>query len=304
MKLFFILSFIIICFLLFLLFYHLYYLRLIRRLENMIDTAINGHFTENTFDESRLSALESRFAGYLAASETSFKNIAAEKDKIKTLISDISHQTKIPLSNILLYSELLAEQDLPAEALQYASALTAQAGKLNFLITSLVKLSRLETGILTLSPKQSAIFPMIEALRQQYIPAAEEKGLFLSVPNPLPETERTQLSAVFDEKWTQEALSNILDNAVKYTESGGITISIKPYELFLCIEIADTGIGIPEQEQPKIFSRFYRSETVSQKPGVGIGLFLAREIIAAEGGYIKVSSEPFKSSVFSVYLPK
>lgn len=280
--------------------YHFYTLRTMRRLENMINAAIEGSFSEQIFDESRLSALESRFAKYLSASEASFKNTAMEKDKIKTLISDISHQTKTPVSNILLYSELLAEQDLTEESEQYVSALAMQTEKLKFLITSLVKLSRLETGILTLSPQKTFIFPMLESLVAQYIPLAKEKGidLFLSATG-----KNKNLSAIFDEKWTAEAIGNLIDNAVKYTEKGGITISAISYEIFLCIQIKDTGIGIPEEEHSKIFSRFYRSESVHEKPGVGIGLFLSREIITLEGGYMKVSSIPGKGSVFSIYLP-
>ena len=281
--------------------YHFYTLHTVRRLENMIDAAIDGSFTEHTFDESRLSSLESRFAKYLSASETSRKNITTEKNSIKELISDISHQTKTPIANILLYSELLSEQDLPKEAEKYVSALTTQSEKLNFLIVSLVKLSRLETGIFTLSPKKASVYPMIEKLMDQYSPLAEEKGLIFCHKNPDNETENP--AALFDEKWTMEAVGNLIDNAIKYTETGSVTLCVKSYEMFLCIQISDTGIGIPEQEHSKIFSRFYRSQTVHEKSGIGIGLFLAREIIMLENGYIKVSSKPGKGSVFSVYLP-
>ncbi|MBD5551262.1 MAG: HAMP domain-containing histidine kinase [Lachnospiraceae bacterium] len=286
---------------LFMLLYHFHTLRLMQRLEDMIDSAIDGSFTEQTFDESRLSALENKFAKYLSASETSYKNIAAEKNKINTLISDISHQTKTPVSNILLYSELLAEQNLTEESMQYVSSLTMQTEKLNFLIASLVKLSRLETGILTLSPKKTFVFPMMEKLLAQYTPPAEEKGLILSINNA--EESKKDSAAIFDEKWTMEAIGNLIDNAIKYTEKGSITLSVKSYEMFLCIQVSDTGIGISESEQSKIFSRFYRAGAVHEKPGVGIGLFLTREIIMLENGYIKVSSNPGKGSVFSVYLP-
>lgn len=282
--------------------YHFHTLRLIRRLEDMIDAAINGSFTEKIFDESRLSALESRFAKYLSAAETSYRNIAAEKNSIKELISDISHQTKTPIANVLLYSELLKEQNLPQEAAQYVSFLTIQAEKLKFLISSLVKLSRLETGILVLSPKRTPVYPMLEKLAAQYTPFAEEKGLIFSLAQP--EKLSDNPSAVFDEKWTAEAVGNMIDNAVKYTEKGSVTLSVKSYEMYLCIQVADTGIGISEQEQSKIFSRFYRSEAVHQQAGIGIGLFLAREIITLEEGYIKICSKPGKGSVFSVFLPQ
>jgi len=269
-----------------------------KRLDKMIDSAINGTFTEMVFDESRLSSLENKFARYLASSEFYTKNMMTEKEKIKTLISDISHQTKIPLSNITLYSELLQEQSLSKEAAQYVSSLISQAGKLKFLITSLVKLSRLETGTLILKPKSASVFSLLTVLKEQYEPAAEEKDLLLSLQEP-----DVTKNVVFDEKWTQEAIGNILDNAIKYTDSGSITMSVISYQLFTRIDIADTGIGIPEQEQAKIFSRFYRSESVHEKPGIGIGLFLARKILSLENGYIKVSSKNGNGSVFSVYLP-
>lgn len=286
-------------------FYHLHTLRIMNRLENMVYAAIDGSFTEQIFDESRLSALESNFAKYLSASETSYKNIAAEKNNIKTMISDISHQTKTPISNILLYSELLSEQDLSPESREYVSSLTSQAEKLKFLVTSLVKLSRLETGILTLSPKKTPVLPMIDNLIGQYTPSAKEKNLALSILNAGSNTDEhtDDPAAVFDEKWTTEAIGNLIDNSIKYTESGSITLSVIPYEMFLCIQVADTGIGIPEQEHAKIFLRFYRSESVHEKPGAGIGLFLSRQIITMEGGYMKVSSKPGGGSVFSVYLP-
>ena len=95
-----------------------------------------------------------------------------------------------------------------------------------------------------------------------------------------------------------------MDNAVKYTPDGGaITIDLLEMELFVRIGIKDTGIGISEEETAKIFGRFYRSPMVDSQEGVGIGLFLTREIIAKESGYIKVESEVGKGSIFYVYLP-
>ncbi|MGL4790465.1 MAG: sensor histidine kinase, partial [Phocaeicola sp.] len=104
--------------------------------------------------------------------------------------------------------------------------------------------------------------------------------------------------------WTAEALYNIIDNAIKYTPSGGsVRISVTAYQLFCRIDVTDTGIGISEDETAKIFSRFYRSQQVTDKDGVGLGLYLAREIMAAQGGYIKVASKSDCGSVFSVFLP-
>lgn len=270
--------------------------KIMKNLDAMLDRAINGTFTTDKIDETMYSALEFKLSHYLTACELSAQNVAAEKDKIKELISDISHQTKTPISNVLLYSELLGEQNLSAESQNYVHALNAQAQKLKFLINSLVKLSRLETGILTLAPSKQPIMPMLEKIKEQFAASSTTKGLSFTL-------NATEAEAVFDAKWTVEALCNLVDNAIKYTSHGGITIDVIPYELFCCIKISDTGMGIAEEEQPRIFSRFYRSSDVHTEDGIGIGLYLARKIISEESGYIKLTSSPGKGSQFAVYLP-
>ena len=169
-------------------------------IERMLDAAMTGSFSETNFDESQLSALETKFAHYLSAAEASSQNIAQEKDKIKTLIADISHQTKTPIANLLLYSELLMEETLPASAKANVEALYKQSEKLRFLIDSLVKLSRLENGIISLSPQQAALQPLLESVVEQYTAKASEKGLSLQMQD-------TDAFAVFDFKWTAEALA-------------------------------------------------------------------------------------------------
>ncbi len=266
-------------------------------IEKMLDAAIDGSFTESVFDESKLSALETKFAHYLSGAEISSRNIAQEKDRIKALIADISHQTKTPISNLLLYSELLMEEELSESAKANVVALYNQSEKLRFLIDSLVKLSRLENGIISLSPQHTALQPLLQDIAEQYAAKADAKGLSLYLHD-------TDISATFDPKWTTEALANIIDNAIKYTEHGTITISAVSYEIFVRVDISDTGAGISESEQSKIFTRFYRSKDVPEQEGVGIGLYLTRQIISGEGGYIKVTSIPGKGSTFSVFVPK
>lgn len=267
------------------------------RIGHMLDDAMENRFSEKIFDESRLSALETRFANYLSASAISAQNVKIERDNIKSLISDISHQTKTPIANLLLYSELLSEGGLSEEMKHNVDAIWRQAESLRFLIDSLVKLSRLENGIFSLSPRPETVRPMLQSIYGQFSPKAEEKGLKLCL-------EDTEAVAVFDPKWTAEAIGNIVDNAIKYTVSGSVSLSVVCYEFFLRIDIADSGIGIAESELSRIFKRFYRSESVKDQEGVGIGLYLAREIITGEGGYIKVSSVVGSGSTFSVFLPR
>ncbi len=271
---------------------------LLRHLDDMIDSAKNGNFSETNYNEKRLSRLESKMYQYLSAGKTFMRELTSEKDSIKTLVSDISHQTKTPVSNILLYTQLLAEsKELNEKDKQLAKQIEDQTEKLNFLIASLVKTSRLENGIIRLTPKKENVSTLLNDL--DFKSQASEKSIALTI-----ETSNN-LEAYFDLKWTLEALSNIVDNAIKYTPSGGsVSIKVIEYEMFVRIDITDTGIGMSEDETSKVFARFYRSPRVSQEKGVGIGLYLAREILARENGYIKISSKIHKGSTFSLFLPK
>lgn len=136
-------------------------------IEQMLEAAIEGTYSETNFDESRLSALETKFAHYLSSAAISARNVTIEKDKMKTLISDISHQTKTPIANLLLYSELIAEEELSEDMRSNVNAIRQQTEKLHFLIDSLIKLSRLENGILTLSPRQEAVQPLLDDIKRQ-----------------------------------------------------------------------------------------------------------------------------------------
>ena len=272
--------------------------RLLRRLDRMLDDAMAGIFTEQDFDESLLSAVESKLAHYLAANAVSAQKLQEEKDKIKALIGDISHQTKTPVANILLYAQLLTEQDLSPEGRDCAAALEGQVEKLRALIEALVKTSRLETGVLALHPKAEPLAPVLEEAVAQFALKAEEKGITLMLAP-------TNAAAVFDPKWTAEAVCNLLDNAVKYTPAGGtVTVEVIQYQMFCRINVSDTGPGIPEEERTKVFQRFYRSPAAYETEGVGIGLYLTRQIAEGQGGYVKVSSRPGKGSKFSLYLPR
>lgn len=270
------------------------------RLNQMLDEGIRGEFEESKYDESELSKVESKWKRFLQDSAMAKQNLESEKANIKGLISDISHQTKTPMANIKLYSELLSEQleedSMEAELL---GQIQAQAQKLEFLIQALTKLSRLETNILEVVPVKSQVKPLLESAVEEIRKKAEKKEIQIKIEMDF------EAEAVFDRKWTEEALYNLLDNAVKYSPAGSeVLISTKLYEMWCVIAVSDRGRGISEEEIPKIFGRFYRAKEVQQEEGVGIGLYLVREILQKEGGFIKVNSEVGKGSTFLCYLPR
>lgn len=270
--------------------------RIMDRLNVMMDHAIAGEPIEDSFDETKMSALETKLAQYLKMNQLRKEQLQKEKDRIDELISDISHQTKTPLANILLYSELLAEAVSDEKSGEMVSAIHTQGEKLSFLIQSLVKTSRLENGLIQTIPEKNLVCELIENVVLQVEKKASQKDIGIEIS---PITSQ----AFFDMKWTTEAVGNILDNAVKYTGEGGrIGIAVREYPLFVRIDIKDNGIGIAESDLPKIFGRFYKCTTTRQEEGVGLGLYLAREIISGQGGYIKVKSQENKETVFSVFL--
>ena len=275
--------------------------RTVRRLDRMLSTAIDGGFGEESFDESAPSALESRMARFLNGSARSLRGVQRQRESIQRMLSDISHQTKTPLANLKLYSSLLMEEELTPRQREQAQVIFQQSEKLSFLIETLVKLSRLETDVLAVTPKLQPLAPLLERAVSQAKAAAEQKGIALQ----LHLQQQAEMKALYDLRWTAEALGNLLDNAVKYTPPGGcIQVSATQYELFCRIDVHDNGIGIAEEEQAQIFGRFYRGRQVREQEGLGIGLYLAREIAQKQGGYLKLSSRPGQGSTFSLYLPR
>ncbi len=286
-----------------------------QRLNHMIDAVMEGHFEEDEYDETELSKLEVKWKRFLASVQLSNQRLEEERKNIKELVSDISHQTKTPLANILLYSQLLEEQNLDETSHEIVVQIMKQSKKLDFLIQSLVKTSRLEAGTFQFVPKKQKLSPMLLEAERQVREKVRERNMQIVIQAS--DVERVddnegdldvsyrEIQIMYDRKWTGEALYNILDNAVKYGNEGStIQILVKAYEMFVCIIISNEGEGIPEEEIPLIFQRFYRGKNASEVQGVGIGLYLARQIVEEQGGYIKAASKYGEETKFYVYLPR
>ena len=277
-----------------------------RKVEEMLDAALQGNFRESDYDESELSRVETKWKRFLSTSALSKEQLEREKENVKSLVSDISHQTKTPVANIRLYTELLkerlcGEENTPErqQEIRMAEEISRQAEKLEFLIQSLTKMSRLESNILAVQPEEQGLQKLLEESIGDVTPKAEKKQIQI-INNCV-----DNITAFYDFKWTKEAVCNVLDNAVKYSPRGGkVILSVTEYELYAAVSVRDEGIGIPEEDTARIFGRFYRAESVQQEDGVGIGLYLTREILRKQNGYIKVKSAPGKGSNFFLYLQR
>lgn len=221
-----------------------------------------------------------------------------ERNKIKELISDISHQAKTPMTNIKYYLDLLETNRHSERFYEYLPAMNNQIDKLNFLMQSMVMMSRLETQAIKIQKHLTLMSDTLAAAISQMVILAEKKKIAIEV-----ECDE-KLIVYHDKKWTIEALFNILDNAVKYTQSGGkIRITVSKQLLFTAISIQDNGKGIAKERQGTVFARFYREPEIHDDEGIGIGLYLARKIITLQDGYIALKSQPGCGSNFTVYLP-
>ena len=267
----------------------------------LLDSMMNGsHSLQHTKEEETLFAkIQYRLTRLYEAMGENNRQVAEEKAALQELISDISHQVKMPIANLKIVNATLLEQDMPQnKQREFLQAISEQLDKLDFLMQAMIKMSRLETGIITLTQKEGSVHETLAAALGGILLSAESKDIHISVNCP------EDLVVYHDSKWTAEALFNMLDNAVKYTASSGtICVTATRLEMYTKIDIADTGKGISEKHHAEIFKRFYREEDVHDVEGIGIGLYLAREIITMQGGYIKVTSEAGKGSVFSVFLP-
>lgn len=252
----------------------------------------------STIEDTLLSKLQSQILKLTDILKSHSTKQRKEKDAITELISDISHQLKTPLANLNIYNSLLLEENLDSHRrIEFTKNMESQIENLNWLMESLIKMSRLEAGIIKLNTEYQPISQTVLQAISMVSKKGEEKGINIAFKDE-------DILILHDAKWTQEAIFNILDNAVKYSaRNTEINVSIMKYELFCCVDIKDEGDGISEPDINKIFTRFYRGEKTKNIEGVGIGLFLTRKIISAQGGYIKVKSILGRGSTFTIFLP-
>ena len=270
---------------------------LCRTIDNMLDGAApppQSYEEENLFNK-----INYRLTRLYEVLRESRESIAKERADLQELISDISHQVKTPISNLKMINATLLEHPMPGEKQrEFLQASSGQLEKLDFLMQAMIKTSRLETGVISLDRRIQPLYDTLAAALGGILLNAERKHIHVGVDCP------EDIILPHDRKWTSEALFNILDNAVKYTPADGdIQVSVQSWEFYVKIDITDSGKGIDEGRQGMIFKRFYREEEVHDIEGIGIGLYLAREIITMQGGYIRVASRVGHGSVFSVFLP-
>ncbi|GAA0862387.1 HAMP domain-containing sensor histidine kinase [Paraclostridium tenue] len=269
-----------------------------KNIENIIH---NKYEIEDDFKEEEvLNIIHSDLNKLSKSLNLKINNIYKEKESIKELVTDISHQLKTPLASLKLYNSLLLEEKLDEEdRIEFLTTNKMSINKLHNLIDSLVNISRLEASMISIKKEDKSIKQTLTKAIDSVKAKANLKNIKISV------TDFEDKTIPHDSKWTEESIFNILENGVKYThDNGKIEVSVQETINFIRIDVKDNGIGIDKSEFNNIFKRFYRSEKVEEMEGSGVGLYLSRKIIESQGGNIIVSSKIGQGSKFSLFLTK
>ncbi|WP_461369685.1 sensor histidine kinase [Candidatus Darwinibacter acetoxidans] len=217
-----------------------------------------------------------------------------EKALLADALADISHQLKTPLTSLSVLNELLSENPSEEKRILFLERMRAQLKRIEWLVSSLLKLSRLDAGAVNMKRERVPVSALVEkALATLAIPL-EIKMLQVTVEG--------DKGAGFtgDFEWSCEALINIIKNCIEHTPEGGrLQISFAQNPLYTMITVADSGTGIAPEDLPHIFNRFYKGKNAAADQ-VGIGLAMARAIVEKHGGDISVKSEPGRGSEFTI----
>lgn len=270
-----------------------------RMIDRLLDSVLSQEMiVYSEVEEGEFSALVSKIRQIQEVLENRARSADNEKEQVKSLVSNMSHQLKTPLANLSLYAEILGQGEIaPERKAEFADKMQRQIEKMNWIVESLSKMVKLEQNIDGFEVKDTPIRQTILDAVDTVYEKVEKKELHLDL-------EAFEDRALYhNRKWTVEVFVNLLENAIKYTDKGGaISIRVKPYELYTEIQFADNGRGIRREELTYIFKRFYRSPEVENMEGSGIGLYLSNLILEKEKGYISATSEYGKGSCFSVFL--
>jgi len=219
-------------------------------------------------------------------------------------IENLSHELRTPISAIKAYANLM-QRGRPERRAEYLDRLSQQADWQAQLIDRIFKISRIDAGRVEMHPEPTSLNHAISYVKARFQSQAEEKNLTLEV-HPVPE----DAMALVDPIQLEEILDNLLSNALSYTSAGGrigLTAERREDEgrTWAVITVADTGIGIPEDELPYIFERFFRGDLPKKEQisGTGLGLVIVQQLVALHGGQITVQSQEGEGTTFTVELP-
>ncbi len=268
-------------------------------IQSLIDGSPIQRFSAG--EESLLGKFQMQIMKLYQILNSSRENEERQRKEMSSLIADLVHQINTPLTNIQIYSGfLMQDHAAKEEKAKLCEIINSQIEKLGWFADGFTKTARLEEDMRKLQPRQQKILPMILSAIDEISVQAEACGDEICLLG------EQGIVAYFDQRWTEEAVFNLLDNAVKYGEEGSkICVKMTAYEIYVRIDVVNYGKPLPKEEYARVFDRYYRGENAACiKEGVGLGLYLVGQIVAGQGGYVKVGNFEGKGNVFSIFLLK
>ncbi|WBW98395.1 sensor histidine kinase [Oceanirhabdus sp. W0125-5] len=274
----------------------------LKHLKYVVEEIIEGNYNIDilSYDEGIFNIIENKIHGMRGVITGTIEGIETERNKLKELLTELSHQLKTPIASMKMYNELISEEELSfEEKIEFHEKNCEDINQMEWLVDSLIKLSRLEIGMMDLNMKKKNIKnTIVNAVNGVYMKAVDK-----DIDIQIDISKDYELE--HDERWTKEGLMNVLENAIKYSERGSsICVQVNEMGSLIKIDIKDEGIGIPEEEYNNIFKRFYRVDQsrILKEEGSGVGLYLTRKIMEKQGGNVIVKSEEGVGTVFSLLL--
>ncbi|TCZ76345.1 HAMP domain-containing histidine kinase [Paenibacillus albiflavus] len=275
--------------------------REIAKLSSYLRQISSGDYSLDVRDneEGELSILKNEI--YKVTLMLSEQSSILKQDKIQLTdaISDISHQLKTPITSMMVMADLLTDAELPVEKrMEFTHNIHVQLERIKWLVSSLLKLSKIDAGTVQFKQEPVSVYKLCHKALEPLLIPIDIKEQAVSING-----DQT-ISFLGDLNWSVEAMINILKNGVEHTQEGGnIDITFAENALFTEIVIADNGPGIPKEDLPYIFKRFYKGKNASEE-SIGIGLAMAHSIITSQNGHIVVQSEKGKGTQFRIKFYK
>ena len=295
-------SSIFICYTLFMLLIILYKKsqdRKINEISNYMNSVLNGNYSLDirSYEEGRLSILKNDIYKITVKLKEQTDMAINEKNNLEMILSDISHQIKTPLTSMYVINDLLKSDKLSKkEKIEFLNKNESQLERIEWLVTSLLKLSRLDNGFVKLKKEKVEVAKLIDNCLNPLLIPIELKN-----QNVVKQIDNFEIDIDFN--WFSEAIINILKNAHEHTNAfGTIKVEASDNSMYSSIIISDNGTGISKQDLPHIFERFYKGD--NQKESIGIGLNMAKKIIDLSGGEINVLSTPSVGTTFIIKIYK
>lgn len=264
----------------------------IKEIDYDVDKILQGNYEINILDynEGSLSSLKNNIYKMTVKLRESNELISKEKNNLEELLEDISHQIKTPLTSMYMINDILQKETNSKVRQEFLDKNEKQINRIEWLVTSLLKMSRLDNGSVKLKKEMTNVDTMLTKAITPILALIESKNIKVK-------HEKQNLKIKIDPDWTSEALLNIIKNACEHTKDS-VTITTSSNPLYTAIEVKDNGEGIDKKDLSHLFERFYRGN--HNKESIGIGLSMSKKIIELQNGTIEVKSHVGKGSTFIV----